>query len=204
MGRVEKETSTAVVLANGKTSIKTIKNTYQNGYPWQILDDTTGQALWQTNTVNARGQLTTAAMGNGNIAITNTYDTYGFATQIKHDRVGTSSGNVMILNTVFDPQKGNLTSRTNSLFNWNESFLYDNLDRLTSFTNEQGLQETQSYDDRGRITQNSAGTYNYNISAMPYQNSSVTVTPEAKTYYTTRPTQNISYNTFKSPVQIEE
>tara|TARA_R110000868_G_scaffold111773_1_gene301513 strand:+ start:10167 stop:16553 length:6387 start_codon:yes stop_codon:yes gene_type:complete len=203
-GRTDKETSTAVVLANGKTSAKTIKNTYKNGSPWQILDDATSQPLWQTNTTNARGQLTTASMGNGNIALSNTYDTYGFATQIKHDRIGMSPGNVMIINTVFDPQKGNLTSRTNSLFNWNESFQYDSLDRLTSYTNPQGLQETQTYDDRGRITQNAVGTYNYTTTAKPYQNTSVTITPEAKTYYASKPTQNISYNSFKSPVQIEE
>lgn len=201
-GRTDKETSTAV--AGGKTSAKTIKNTYKNGYPWQIVDDATSQPLWQTNTTNARGQLATAAMGNGNIAITNTYDTYGFATQIKHDRVGISPGNVMTLNTVFDPQKGNLTSRTNSLFNWNESFLYDSLDRLTTFTNALGLQETQNYDDRGRITKNAVGDYNYTTTAKPYQNTSVTVTPAAKTYYEARQTQNITYNTFKSPVQIEE
>lgn len=199
-GRADKETSTAVLLANGKASAKTIKNTYQNGYPWQILDDATSQVLWQTSTVNARGQLTTATLGNG-IAITNAYDSYGFATQFKHDKAGT---NIMTLNTVFDAQKGNLTSRTNSLFNWNESFLYDNLDRLTSFTNAQGQQEPQSYDDRGRITQNSVGTYNYTTSAKPYQNTSVTVTPAALTYYTAKPTQIISYNAFKSPVQIEE
>ncbi|MDI5950259.1 RHS repeat-associated core domain-containing protein [Flavobacterium yafengii] len=203
-GRIDKKTSTAVVLANGKTSAKTIKNTYQNGSLWQILDDATSQPLWQTNTTNARGQLTTASIGNGNIAITNTYDNYGFVTQIKHDRIGISPGNVMTLNTVFDPQKGNLTSRTNSLFNWNESFQYDSLDRLTSYTNAQGLQETQTYDDRGRITQNAIGTYNYTTTAKPYQNTSVTITPEAKTYYTPKPTQNISYNSFKSPVQIEE
>nr|WP_314896661.1 RHS repeat-associated core domain-containing protein [uncultured Flavobacterium sp.] len=181
-GRTDKETSTAVLLANGKASAKTIKNTYQNGYPWQILDDATSQVLWQTGTVNARGQLTTATLGNG-IAITNAYDSYGFATQFKHDKAGT---NIMTLNTVFDPQKGNLTSRTNSLFNWNESFLYDNLDRLTNFTNAQGLQETQNYDDRGRITQNSVGTYNYSTTAKPYQNTSVTLNPEAIGYYANR------------------
>ena len=183
-GRRDKETSTAV--AGGKTSAKTIKNTYKNGYSWQILDDVTSQPLWQTNITNARGQLETAAMGNGNIAITNTYDTYGFATQIKHDRVGISPGNVMTLNTVFDPQKGNLTSRTNSLFNWNESFLYDSLDRLTAYTNALGLQETQNYDDRGRITKNAVGDYNYTTTAKPYQNTSVTLAPEATGYYGNR------------------
>jgi RHS repeat-associated protein len=203
-GRADKETKTALLLVNGKTSTKTIKNTYNYGYPWQMLDDATSQVLWQTNTVNARGQLTTASMGNGNVAITNTFDTYGYATQINHDRIISSPGNIMTLNTVFDVQKGNLNSRTNSLFGWNESFTYDALDRLTSFKNADGVVETQNYDERGRITQNAVGTYNYTTTAKPYQNTSVTVTPVAMTYYTAKPIQNIIYNTFKSPVQIEE
>jgi RHS repeat-associated protein len=200
-GRVEYETSTATIA--GKSSAKTTKTTYKNGSPWQILDDATSQVLWQTNTANARGQLTSATLGNG-IVLTNTYDQYGLASQFKHDRTGSNPANIMTLNTVFDPQKGNLTSRTNSMFNWNESFQYDSVDRLTTYTNAQGLQETQTYDDRGRITQNSVGTYNYTTTAKPYQNTSVTVTPAAKTYYEAKPIQNISYNTFKSPVQIEE
>jgi RHS repeat-associated protein len=134
-GRTEKESSTAVALTNGKTSVKTIKNTYKNGSPWQILDDANSQVLWQTNTTNARGQLITATMGNG-IALTNTYDSFGFATQFKHDRVGSNPSNIMTLNTVFDVKKGNLSSRTNSLFSTNETFEYDDLDRLTKWDKE--------------------------------------------------------------------
>lgn len=183
-GRIEKEIS--IASASGKSSSKTIKNTYKNGIHWQIVDDATSQILWQTNTTNARGQLTSAAMGNGNIGITNTYDQYGFATQFTHDRVGISPGNVMTLNTIFDPLKGNLSSRSNSLFNWNENFQYDSLDRLTTYTNSLGLQETQTYDDRGRITQNAVGTYAYSNNAKAYQNTSVSLTPEAKGYYGNR------------------
>jgi RHS repeat-associated protein len=323
-GRTEKESNTAVALTSGKTSAKTIKNTYKNGSPWQIVDDANSQVLWQTNTTNARGQLMTAAMCNGNIAITNTYDNYGFTSQIKHDRVGVSPGNLMTLNTVFDPKKGNLSSRTNSLFSTNEFFEYDKLDRLTkwadvpellfnntfdttaegfvaelgatltpkygggtlavtatnsysgarkvlmtnakvgdklkvkikaNFSSNANIQITiieedpttglsyqylkssnndgtiefthvvlqysnvamkigkgdlntspakpelikidnltvhkiienlQTYDDRGRITQNAVGDYNYTSTAKPYQNTSVTLTPEATAYYKNR------------------
>ena len=181
-GRTDKETSTA--FAGGKTSVKTIKNTYQNGYPWQILDDTTQQVLWQTNTVNARGQLTSAVQGKE--TITNTYDQYGYATQFKHDWNFHGTGNIMTLNTIFDPQKGNLTSRTNSMFNTNDNFTYDSLDRLTSYPNALGVQESQTYEDSGKIKQNSLGTYNYTTSAKPYQNTSITLTPEANGYYANR------------------
>lgn len=178
LGRIDKETSTAT--ASGKTSAKTVKNTYQNGFLWQILDDSSQQVLWQTNSINERGQVLTAAFGNG-IAVTNSYDTYGYITKIKHDSSATNA-NLMTLNTVFEIKRGNLNSRTNSLFSRNESFQYDGLDRLTSYTNGLGIQETQTYDDKGRITQNSVGTYEYDTSKT-YQNKAITLTPEALGYY---------------------
>lgn len=348
-GRVLTENSTAV--AHGKTSTKVITHVYKNGAEWQILDGTT--VKWQANTVNARGQITSATLGNG-IAITNSYDDFGYVTQNKHD-LGTT--NVMTLNNAFEPILGNLTNRYNSMFDAKESFSYDNLDRLTSWdgvstnllnlpfntttdgfifngtstqgsvtnatgtlkvilkntfvsvkkaltinattdtklrikanitnktgtggvlvnavmvetdptdatnyteipfgTIENGLLDanyivsdfvtnpklslkfiidenspngsngggpfppnttfyvdnlkidnitvvTQNYDDRGRITQNNLGTYNYTSSAKPYQNSSVFTTTDANTYYGARPVQNISYTAFKAPIKIEE
>ena len=201
-GRVNTETSTAA--AAGKSSTKTVQHTYKNGQHWQIIDTSNSQVLWQTNTINARGQLTAATMANGNIAITNTYDPYGLISQTKQDRLIVSPGNIITLNTVFDPQKANLTNRTNNLFNWSESFAYDALDRLTSFKNTAGVTEAQSYDDRGRITQNATGTYNYTNTAKAYQNTSITVTPAALAHYQVNQEQNITYNVFKSPYQIEE
>ncbi|MCD9577345.1 RHS repeat-associated core domain-containing protein [Flavobacterium soyae] len=198
-GRVELETSTAA--GGGKSSGKTVKNVYKNGAHWQILDNANSAVLWQVNTVNARGQLLTAQ--NGPLTIINAYDTYGLASQFKYDKTA-GSVNILTLNTVFDAKQGNLTSRTNSLFSRNESFKYDSQDRLTEFTNVKGVQEKQLYDDQGRITQNDLGTYGYTIKDKPYQNNSITVTQDALTYYTAKPTQAISYNTFKSPVSIEE
>lgn len=179
LGRIEKETSTAT--ASGKTSSKTVKNTYQNGFPWQILDDTTQQVLWQSNTLNERGQLLTGAFGNG-IAVTNAYDPYGYTTQIKHDKTSPTVVNIMTLNTAFEIKRGNLNSRTNSLFSRNETFKYDPLDRLTEYTNGLGIQETQVYDVKGRITQNTVGTYEYD-GTKTYQNKAITPTPEALGYY---------------------
>ncbi|OXB06441.1 FG-GAP-like repeat-containing protein [Flavobacterium pectinovorum] len=197
-GRADTETSTAAT--GGKSSSKVIKNTYSNGSHWQIVDNNTNEILWQTNTVNARGQLTSAQ--NGPTTITNLYDTYGLASQFKYDKTS-GSINILTLSTVFDAQKGNLTSRTNSLFNRDENFKYDAQDRLTEFTNVQGIQEKQLYDDQGRITENILGKYTYS-NEKPYQNASITVTPEALSYYTTKPTQIITYNAFKSPVLIDE
>lgn len=138
-GRPSKETYKGLNYSNSKESTKTVVNTYKNGQHWQILDNGNNQVLWQTKTVNARGQLTTSKFGNG-INSTNTYDEYGFPTQVKHNYfddgivIGGQAGemvDVMILNTVFNPTKENLNKRYNSLFNTSESFEYDSLDRLT-------------------------------------------------------------------------
>lgn len=121
-GRISNEINTAV--SHGKTSTKTVTHTYKNGLNWQIKDGST--VLWQTNTTSVRGQLATATLGNG-ITINNTYDTYGFNQQIKHDLGAT---NVMTLSTTFEPVLANLTNRYTSLFNLSEEFEYDELDRL--------------------------------------------------------------------------
>lgn len=344
-GRPEKQRYTATLSANNKSSDKWVKNTYKNGFHWQIIDDATGQELWKTNTVNAYGKITGASYGNG-IVISNTYDQYGFPSQSKHDKTGTPTVNIMTLNTVFEPQRGNLTSKSNSLFNMNDNFEYDNIDRLIKWSlpsvvlynelftsgvggfaaktnasiinefgrlkvttvgatgakktilsqavagdklvislsvdarttggglseinlvgvdiveinNETGIAQTfnkmivgdkrsisfehivsqnstieihvnktffdventastyfyidnlvvtkystekQTYDDSGRILQNAVGNYNYDQTKV-YRNISINPTPDALAYYNTRQTQNVSYNVFKGPVQIEE
>ncbi|MFH7017612.1 RHS repeat-associated core domain-containing protein [Flavobacterium sp. FlaQc-47] len=227
-GRADKETSTAAI--SGKSSSKTLKHMYQNGFAWQLVDDATQQVLWQTNSLNERGQLTSASLGNG-MGITNTYDQYGYASQFKFDRMVTNPGNVMTLTTVFEPKRGNLTTRTNNLFNWNENFTYDELDRLLTYNDVRSIPQTQNYDAKGKITQNSVGTYNYTVTGKTYQNNSITLTPQALSYYQNRlanlkntsftnnqassqlavPTPpastiglEVTYNTFKSPVTIRE
>lgn len=129
-GRPENEGYIAIHTSDNKQSTKWVKNTYKNGHHWQILDLDTQQVLWQTTKVNARGQLTNGNYGNG-IAVANTFDTFGFPTQFKHDRTATPSVNVMTLNTSFHALRGNLNNRYNSMFDYHEQFTYDNLDRLT-------------------------------------------------------------------------
>ncbi|MNS25538.1 tRNA(Glu)-specific nuclease WapA precursor [compost metagenome] len=198
-GRLLTEGSTASRLG-GKASSKTVKYGYKNGALYQIFDNGTNALLWQTNTINARGQLLTAQ--NGPLTLTNEYDDYGYSKQFKFDKT-TPSVNILSLGTSFNLATGNLDNRTNSLFAWNESFNYDNFDRLTEFNGINGLKQTQAYDNKGRITQNSLGTYVYS-NEKPYQNASITVSPEALDYYTAKPSQIIDYNVFKSPVLINE
>ncbi len=127
--RVTTETSTAA--AFGKTSTKTIQHVYSanNGAEIQLKDNATAANLWQANTIDTRNNILTASLGNG-INITNTFDQYGYATQLQH-KLGTAD--VMTLKTTFEPILGNLSSRYNSMFDSTENFLYDSLDRLTSW-----------------------------------------------------------------------
>jgi len=201
-GRVEKETKTASL--NGKTSTSATQNEYKNGFAYKIHEIKNGQktkTLWETTEVNAQGQLTKATLGNG-IAVNNIYDSYGYVTNIKHT-LGTTT--TMELGTNFDTQRGNLKWRKNSLFgNVTENFDYDSQDRLTQYPNAQGVQENQTYEDDGRIKSNLLGIYNYANSNKKYQNTSIALTASALSDYQNKPLQTVSYNTFKSPVEIIE
>jgi len=130
-GRIEKERYKAVSLSDMKTSDKTVKHTYKNGYHWQILDEANSQVLWQTNSLNVRGQLTGGLFGNG-VSVNNTYDDYGFPQLIKHEKTEGENPLNMELTTKFDIHRETLSQRTNNLFDWSEKFLYDQFDRLRS------------------------------------------------------------------------
>ncbi|TDX11254.1 RHS repeat-associated core domain-containing protein [Flavobacterium sp. S87F.05.LMB.W.Kidney.N] len=75
---------------------------------------------------------------------------------------------------------------------------------LDNVTGGQKSKTLQTYDVKGRITSNELGWYNYPSSGKIYQNSSINVNPSSVAYYQSRPTQLITYNTFKSPYQIED
>lgn len=201
-GRVLTEEFEAMSLGTGKTATKKIKHAYQNGALKSIADNTSGESIWEVSGVNARGQVTRAALGSA-IQQTNTYDPYGFPTERKTEKIsGSATTEIMTLTYSFNAERGTLNSRTSSLFNWNETFSYDNLDRLTTFNDNSG-NKSQTYDSKGRITDNSAiGTYTYNGSS--YRQNELNVIAAVRPHYEDRPSQQVSYNAFKSPVEITE
>ncbi|MCM0665641.1 FG-GAP-like repeat-containing protein [Flavobacterium tyrosinilyticum] len=213
LGRISTETKEAQL--GSKRSTVAIKREYKNGALYQIVDNNTKKVLWQTNTLTAKGQIKESVLGNG-IINTNEYDTNGYIEKIKYDKAN-NQGNVLTLNTKFDFKTDNLENRTNSIFNnYTEKFKYDELDRLVEFTNKLGTQETQNYESSGKIKSNSLGTYEYGTSTKPYQNTSISLTPEAYGYYANREGSfkegaqsterklDVTYNAFKSPLQITE
>ncbi|MDN3675585.1 FG-GAP-like repeat-containing protein [Flavobacterium branchiarum] len=184
LGRIDTETKKAEI--GSKSSALTTKYNYKNGAVYQILDNATSQVLWQTNTLNAKGQILENTIGNG-IKMTNEYDAAGYLKKIQHDKTAEPTSNIMTLETDFDKKTDNLNSRTNTMFgNWGEVFEYDDLERLTQFTNSIGEQETQNYEPSGRIKENNLGTYKYEEETKPNQNTSIELTPEAENYYKER------------------
>lgn len=182
LGRIATETKKAE--SGGKVSTITTANVYKNGGLHQIKDNT-GKVLWQTNTLNAKGQVLESILGN-DIKITNEYDTNGYLSKIQYDKTTTPTSNILTLTTAFDFKTDNLDNRVNSAFsNYSETFKYDELARLKEFTNKLGVKEVQNYEASGKIKDNNLGTYNYDA-VKPYQNNSITLTPEAIGYYASR------------------
>ena len=124
-----------------------IKNEYGNGYLRRILD-ADGHVLWKTNGINAYGQLTDAMLGNG----TTTHRAYKEDMHYLDSIV--TSNNLQNLSYGYD-NFGNLASRKDNLRNLEETFHYDNMNRLTDIY----LGNTHSqimYDPLGRMTSKQA------------------------------------------------
>ena len=192
-------------LSTGMVATVITKNSYNayNGMLDKITDDNDA-LLWQLNTANEKMQSLTETLGNG-IAITNAYSFHGYFTSQKHLLSTTE-----IVNNVYDFNeiKGTLNSRQNVALGTSESFTYDNLDRLTQWTNPlNGTIDSNNYDNKGRITSNNklgSLNYNTNVATGIYRKSAILLTPEGKNYYNTLPKQVVSYTMFKSPISINE
>jgi RHS repeat-associated protein len=216
--RPQFETLAAMEKTTGRRATKSYTNTYKNGYDFQILDNasTSGAVLWQTNTVNERGQVTDASFGGPGASQAmgsqkTLYDIFGFPLQTHFKSVNNQYG--FSLFNSFNPITGNLTDRNSDLFNTKEAFEYDvqGLDRLTKITDIiAGTEKFQDYDPNGKIVKNDLGVYNYTLAnatpPMPFTNTSVTINDNSddKKYYEFYTNQHIDYNVLKKPVQIIE
>ncbi len=202
-GRIDTEEYYSKLLLNNRSTIKKIKNTYQNGGLIRINHvGGSNESLWTLNELNARGQITEMAHGNG-LREFNTYDAYGYLTQsdtkvvLPHLTI-----EYMTLTNDFNVQRGTLNSRTNSLFSWDETFTYDSLDRLIDFNDNNG-DNNHTYDLLGRITSNSdVGDYAYTGSS--YQLGSVDLNNQGDIYFQNKSLQQVTYNAFKKPFEINQ
>lgn len=199
-GRVNTLTNEAKHKASNTTFTMAEKYQYTNGQLTSIFDNSTNQELWKINTLNARGQVTSA--GNSVIGINRVFDQYGYPETFTSTLLSTST-ELMQLHFTYDAQKGNLSSRTNDALSWNETFTYDNLNRLTDF-NDNDANHAQGYDNQGRISSISKlGDITYQGNA--YQPSAINnLTSFANGYFQDRALLQVTYNSFRSPVTITE
>jgi len=203
-GRISSEVYEAKDKLNNITVQKRVDMQYQYGELLQTTLQGTGQVLWKINNLDSKGQLSVAVQGTA-LKTTYQYDTYGLPQQSLLENVSGSPVTMMNLGYSFDAQRGLLNSRSNGAFNWSESFSYDSQDRLTNFNDNLG-NNSQTYDNRGRIQNNSQlGDYTYEDASYKQTELNLSNHAIANDYYQLgHPLQQISYNAFKSPVEIIE
>ncbi|MFD1255903.1 FG-GAP-like repeat-containing protein [Mucilaginibacter terrae] len=201
-GRIFTETLIATNKLNNITAQKTIEYTYQNGELIQKTLQGTGQILWKLGSVNSKGQLSGDLQGS-NLKTTYVYDAFDFPQQYVVEKVAGGVQSLMTLNYTVDAPSGLMTSRSNTELSWSENFGYDNLNRLTSYNDNNG-NNSQSYDAKSRISNNSQlGDYYYDGDSYK-QTELNNISATADSYYQSRALQQITYNTFKAPVEIIE
>jgi RHS repeat-associated protein len=204
-GRPATSTNAIQDLISGLSESVTTKNVY-NTYNGMMdkLTDGNNTTLWKLNTANEKMQPVTQTLGNG-VLLTNTYDVHGYYTSQKHTKNSTH----IVNNTYsFNAVKATLLNRQNLALGTSETFTYDNLDRLTQWTNPlTGTLDSNTYDNKGRITNNNklgTVTYNANVNTGIYQKKEIVLTTEGAAYYNELPKQLVTYNMFKSPIAINE
>lgn len=201
-GRLNTETQISNLIGGPSKTITT-RNVYDtSGILKEIWNDGTPDKLWELNEINARGQAQTVSLGNG-ITKNKLYDSYGYLKKIEDKKDGDTPLTALHTEYNFNQQRGTLDSRENFGLNWQETFGYDNLDRLTTITGD--AVKTMSYDSRGRIDNNTdLGSYAYTNGNSKYQLTDITPNTDGESYFQQHPTQQISYNAFKKPVTIHE
>ena len=186
-GRVQQETSTAQTA--GKRVSSAVQYRYQNGELVEMKDDK-GITLWKLTESNEYGQPLSLHKGKTKELLD--YNSHFPKTQT----VQREDTPLNVLQYDFNPQRGLLNHRTYSFYNQKEEFAYDTTDRLTRWGNA-----THQYDERGRITENSAiGTYEYTRNG--YQQQKLTTNEAGETHLEKYPLPIIRYNAFKAPEQI--
>ncbi|ODS89086.1 MAG: hypothetical protein ABS44_05700 [Chryseobacterium sp. SCN 40-13] len=203
------------IISNGNTTEASIENRYKtwDGSLYQIINKNgvSKPVLWSLNSTNAKGQMLEGSLGKART--NNTYDAYGFLTNT--DRwfiptlVGHPSNSFVQIDYSFNAIKNELNSRTyNAVFNIQETFVYDDNNRLTNWTNPITGQLTYNeYDVRGRIVHNEqVGDIHFNGNSI-YQATSMELNSNGTGHYQmngdSKLLQMISYNENNDPIRID-
>jgi len=166
------------------------------GYLEKILKASDNSLIWQCNAMTERMQVMQATSGNG-LVQTKTYTSLGL---LQNAVVKNGSTPVWNIDYNFDAPSHNLVSRSNVLIGLNETFSYDNVDRLTSVSLNGNPTLNMFYDQSGNINGKSdVGNYNY-TGSQPHAVAAITdPMPNVPTVQ-----QNIVYTTFNKAATITE
>ncbi len=158
---------------------------YSNGTNVKVELETTD--VFHLTSENEFGQPTCVITGD--ITLTYSYDSYGHP-------VRRTMGTVMDCSYSFDPQRGNLLSRTDNLHLQSESFGYDDLNRLTSIDTR-----AISYTGNGNITRiDDVGDMTYGNQFKPYQVTSLSLEEDI----VPSRVQNVTYTCYSRPSIMTE
>jgi RHS repeat-associated protein len=142
------------------SAVTVVNNYNEYGYPDEVRVN--NQSIWAANSMNKYGAINNYTLGNQSVTSI-VHDSYGFPDSILTVRNGSY---LQRWNYDFNPSTGNLTSRkglTSPGGFVEENFTYDNLDRITSYSNVLDTINI-SYDSggSGNITEKTdVGEYNY-------------------------------------------
>ncbi|PWN68067.1 polymorphic toxin type 23 domain-containing protein [Chryseobacterium oncorhynchi] len=197
LGRIKRENKTTIY---GTLSSEVVmENVYASCGMLSGINDGNGNTLWKLSGINEKGQVVSAYFGNGT-DIANSYDANYFLRGVRHKN---SSGMILSNEYTFEGATGLLKKRNNAAITngWQEVFEYDNMQRLVSWKDPNGVQ-SQTYDTYGRISNNSeVGDYKY-ADGNRYRKKGINLNPIGDAYYKVNQLQTISYNAYKNPVSI--
>jgi RHS repeat-associated protein len=170
---------------------------YQNGNLREVKIGNV--SVWRIESDNSIGQITSASSGS----LLRTYLYYPDGVPLGRKANYSGGSYIQDLQYSLDVSKGNTTWRKDGVRNIQENFLFDGMNRLTSYS---GI--PVGYDNAtGNITSKSdvGAIFSYNDPNNPYAITSIllgTVTPS----YTTLPIRNqsVAYTSFDRPEQIIE
>ena len=138
------------------TKLKVIHNYDDCGILTSVSDEFSRKSFWKLIKINARNQIEVEILGNNRITTTSYNAETGTISQIETPGIQNWS-------YCFDAV-GNLSSRSDLYKHLEESFLYDNLYRLTTVLKNDEETQTLNYDTSGNIMSKSdVGNYMYYV-----------------------------------------
>ncbi|NIF06578.1 type IV secretion protein Rhs [Chryseobacterium sp. Tr-659] len=193
------------ISSSGVTTKASIENIYNpwNGELYQVKDKNSGKVLWELKETNAKGLVSKAKLGAAEVV--NTYDQNGFLTSVNHSSA--IKPNILKFSYSFDAIKNELKKRITSGGLIEESFDYDDNNRLVNWTDPVlGLKPSANrniYDIKGRIMENDqVGTIKFENIGKLYQPSGMALNSEGVKNYDQDLVQSVTYNENNDPVLI--